>query len=64
MPKKTKKLGNSAHLTKKWNSLSDLKEYLERTKKETIIEFNGYSLTTNKGKYGLAFGELKFEGKK
>lgn len=60
----TKKSNTPVHLTKKWNNLTDLKDYFERTKKEKIVEFKGYSLTTNKGKYGLVLGDLIFERKK
>ena len=48
------------HLDRSWNSLSDLKNYLETKTKEKIIKFDGIQLVTNKGKYGLAMRELSF----
>ena len=51
------------HLNKNWNSLTDLKEYLTKNKIERIIYFDGLTLKTDKGNYGLAFGRLSFEKK-
>ena len=48
------------HLDRSWNSLSDLKNYLETKTKEKIIKFDGIQLVTNKGTYGLAMRELSF----
>jgi hypothetical protein len=45
---------------KKWNSLSDFKDYLIKTNKERVIEFYGYELITDKGSYGLVDGVLSF----
>lgn len=51
---------------KKWQSLTQFKEYLEKNTKEKIEYFDGMVLITNKYRYGLAFGELsiKENGKK
>ena len=49
--------------TKKWNSLSDFKDYLIKSKKERVIEFYGYELITDKGSYGLCDGVLSFYAK-
>ena len=35
-----------------------------KTKVETVEYYDGGILRTNKGEYGLAFGELKFRKKK
>lgn len=48
---------------KSWNSLTDLHDYLVRTKAEEILDFNGLFLTTDKGVYGLAIGKLSFQEK-
>jgi len=48
------------HLNRKWNSLSDLKDYFEKNKEETVLDFDGLSLTTNKGVYGLFNSHLSF----
>jgi len=51
---------------KKWNSLTQLKEFLEKNTKEKVEYFDGSVLITNKYRYALAFGELsiKENGKK
>jgi hypothetical protein len=54
--------------TKKWNSLSDFKDYLIKNEErsgsdqtvERVIEFYGYELITDKGSYGLVDGVLSF----
>ena len=51
------------HLKRKWNSLWDVKEYFMKTKVEKVEYYDGGILRTNKGEYGLAFGELKFRKK-
>jgi hypothetical protein len=51
------------HLKRKWNSLWDVKEYFMKTKVEIVEYYDGGVLRTNKGEYGLAFGELKFRKK-
>ena len=43
---------------KTWSSLSQLKEIIERDGKEKILEFNGYSLKTNKRTFMLHNGKL------
>ena len=52
------------HLKRKWNSLTDFKAYIEKHTKEKVEYFDGGILRTNKGEYGLAFGELIFRKKK
>jgi len=49
---------------KKWNCLSDFKDWLMKTNKEDILEFDGFQLTTNKGVYGLFDSHLLFMEKK
>lgn len=49
-----------SYLKRKWNSLSDFKHYLDKNTKEKVKYFDGCILVTNKGTYGLAFGELSF----
>jgi len=48
----------SNHLKRKWNSLSDFKDYIEKNTKEKIEYFDGARLITNKNSYGLAFDEI------
>lgn len=43
---------------KKWNSLSDLRDYLVNHTDETLVSFNGYELTTKRNIYTLSLGEL------
>jgi hypothetical protein len=49
---------------RKWNSLTQFKEYLEKNTKEKVKYFDGMLLRTNQGTYGLAAGELSFKEKK
>lgn len=56
MAKKKKQLPD--YTNKKWNSLGDLMEKIKKDGVEEIIDFNGYRLTTQYRKFGLAFGEL------
>ena len=49
------------HLNRKWNSLTELKDYLEKNNLEEIKYFDGGILKTNKGNYYLAFSQLRFE---
>jgi hypothetical protein len=51
------------HLRRNWNSLTDLKLYIEKNTKEKVEFFDGMVLVTNKGTYGLAFGQLNFREK-
>jgi len=46
---------------KKWDSLSKLKDYLEKENLEKIVDFNGYELVTEKYRYTIAFSELRVE---
>ncbi len=43
---------------KSWTSLGQLREAIERDGKEKILEFNGYSLKTNKRTFTLFNGLL------
>ena len=45
---------------KSWNSLIDFRDYLIKTKLEIVDDFNGHTLVTDQGRYGLAFGRLTF----
>lgn len=40
-------------MERKWNSLSKLKDHFEKTKEETVIDYDGVSLTTKKHVYTL-----------
>ena len=40
-------------MNKKWDSLSKLKDYFDKTKEETVVDFDGVSLTTKKHVYTL-----------
>lgn len=57
MPRKNKKLPD--YTTRSWNSLSDLKERIERDEVEQIVKFDGASLKTEYRTFGLAFGKLR-----
>jgi len=41
-----------------WNSLTELKNYLERETKETVVHFDGFQLVTKTTRYGLANGKI------
>lgn len=43
---------------KKWACLADLKEYLIREQKETVIDFNGWRLEMEDAVYYMKFGDL------
>lgn len=43
---------------KSWNSLTQLKEHIERDNKEKIVSFDGIKLVTNKRTYRLFDGQL------
>ena len=45
-------------MNKNWSSLSKLKEYFEKTKQETVVEFDGMTLTTKKYVYTLITPQL------
>lgn len=55
---------DNKHLTKKWNCLTDLVKYFQTSGVETVKEFNGYSITTNKGYYTLSDDVLRFQEQK
>jgi hypothetical protein len=40
--------------------LIDFRDYLIKTKSEIVNQFNGHTLITDQGRYGLAFGQLTF----
>jgi hypothetical protein len=40
--------------------LIDFRDYLIKTKSEIVDQFNGHTLITDQGRYGLAFGQLTF----
>jgi hypothetical protein len=40
--------------------LIDFRDYLIKTKAEIVDQFNGHTLITDQGRYGLAFGRLTF----
>jgi len=43
---------------KNWNSLTQVKQHIEKNKLEKVISFNGGELETDKAYYGLYAGEL------
>jgi len=47
---------------RKWNSLNQVKDYIESNNtSEKVISFDGATLTTNKYIYGLAFGQVSIK---
>lgn len=52
-----------AAVKKNWNSLDQLKNFIEKNNLERIIHFNGSQLETDKAYYGLYAGELSIERK-
>ena len=48
------------HLNRSWNSLTDLKDYLEKNNIEKVKYFDGGLLKTDQGNYYLAFNKLRF----
>ena len=38
----------------------DFRDYLVKSKSEIVHQFNGHTLITDQGRYGLAFGRLTF----
>jgi len=51
------------YLNRKWNSLLDFKDYIEKHTTEKIEYFDGARLITNKNHYSLAFGQVFVEKK-
>ena len=49
---------------KKWNSLTQLKEWLETNTKEKIKSFDGIYLKSNKYEYTLALGKVRWKSLK
>jgi len=45
-------------MKKNWNSLTEVKNYIETKTSEKIESFNGWKLMTDKNIYTLAFGIL------
>jgi|SaaInlStandDraft_1057018.scaffolds.fasta_scaffold06275_9 hypothetical protein len=45
---------------KSWNSLTQLKKWLEENTKEKIKYFDGIILKTNKYSYTMAFGKVEW----
>ena len=43
---------------RKWNSLTQVKEWIESNTDEKVEHFDGCRLITDKYIYGLAFGQL------
>jgi len=48
------------YLTKSWNSLNDLRAFLEREELEEVVFFNGIKLVTNKYEYLLYDNVLQY----
>lgn len=44
-----------------WNSLTQLKEHINKDGKEKVIDFNGFELITNKRRFTLYDGMLFVE---
>ena len=47
-----------------WNSLTEVKNYIETQTSEIVENFNGWELTTNKNVYPLASSKLRVEERK
>ena len=45
-------------MSKDWSSLPSLKSYFEKTQEESVKDFDGFSLTTDKHIYTLTLGRL------
>ena len=45
---------------KSWNSLTQLKKWIEENTKEKVKSFDGIVLRTNKYSYTMAFGKVKW----
>ena len=45
-------------MSKDWSSLTSLKSYFEKTQEESVKDFDGFSLTTDKHIYTLTLGRL------
>jgi len=60
--KKTRKLTDEEILQGEWTSLSSLRDYLEKFRKDHKIKyFDGWQLETSKGVWRLATPDLSFE---
>ena len=46
-------------MSEEWTSLTSLKNYFEKSNEEEVIDFDGFSLTTNQYIYTLALGRLE-----
>lgn len=46
---------------RKWDTLIQVKEYLEKNTNEKIKFFNGWQLVTNKGTYSITWRQLYFD---
>ena len=45
----------------KWQSLNQLRQFIIHNSKDKIKSFDGINLTTNKHRYGLAFGIVTWQ---
>lgn len=50
-------------MERNWNSLSQLRDYFEKTKEEKVVNFDGVSLTTKKHVYTLITPTLHRQSK-
>mgnify|MGYP003149643809 FL=1 len=50
---------NDPILKKKWGSLEHLIKHFEKTDEEQVVAYDGFSITTNKYVYTLAFEQLR-----
>lgn len=48
---------------KKWACLSDLRDYLVKEQKETVVDFNGWRLEMEDAVYTMKFGEVFIQPK-
>lgn len=46
-------------MAREWQSLGQVRDYLQQHTRERVESFNGFELITNKYKYGLASGQLR-----
>jgi len=46
---------------KRYNSLSEFRDYLEANRLETVIEFTGLELVTKRARYWMVDGQVRSE---
>lgn len=46
-------------LTREWNTLGQVRDYIQQHTQEKVVSFNGFTLVTDRYTYGLAHGKLR-----